>query len=173
MRTKIILFITLLLSLNILVGQSRLERKQLKEEKSQKEYLQVKEVIESDTYEFNIVWVLPMGGTSINVNGDGYLVKITSDSIQTYLPYFGRVYSGVGYGTESGISFESELEDFQVTVNDDKKKIEIGLTTNTTNENIEMVITIFKNGSCHITLQSMHRSTISYSGKLVSKTLLL
>lgn len=173
MKTKIILLLLFMFGLNILVGQSKEKRKQLKEEKSQKEYVQIKEIVEFKKYLFEINKVIPNGGPSINVSGHSYYIEITMDSIYTSIPYFGKVHTSGGYGNNGGVSFDGYIDDYSVTLDDTSKKVTLKISSKKDNERIEFIINVYNSGNSSIMMKSMNRSTIRYLGQLRTKSLLL
>ncbi len=169
MKTRIILFIILVFSFNSLIGQSRLERKELKEEKSQKEYFEIKKFVESRMYKFEVDRVTPVRFPSIIFSGDGYYLTIHKDRVDTYLPYFGVRHSGGGFGESGGIEFNDSVEDYKVEYDDDKKRIIVKFTSGNKGERFDVTLSVFKNGSSSLSINSTSRSRISYSGHLVTK----
>src|ERR1700755_2702852 len=78
----------------------------------------IKDLVESQHYDFRAQTVMPMGGRSRQLTSD-YDVKVNKESIVSYLPYFGRAYSAPIDPTKGGIQFTSK--DFGYTITPGKK----------------------------------------------------
>lgn len=165
MKREVILSLLSVFIFGVVSGQSRLERKQIKEEQQRKEYLHTKQVVESGSYEFKVSRVTPLGGQSIHVNGDGYFLNITHESISCSLPYFGVVRVG-GYGENGGISFEGNIEECHVEYNDSLQRIIVEVSSNNNGEKLDFIIVVYGNGRSSINVTSIKRNSITYAVKL-------
>ncbi|WP_431292990.1 DUF4251 domain-containing protein [Pedobacter sp. P26] len=106
------------------------------------------------------------GGSSINLTGSQYDVKVTKDSIVAYLPYFGRSFSAPMDPTQGGIKFTSKK--FSYTESKNKKGtyiIQID-TKDVTRENYRFTINISTNGYASLTASSMNKQPIIFNGYL-------
>jgi len=106
------------------------------------------------------------GGSSINLSGSQYDVKVTKDSIVAYLPYFGRSFSAPMDPTQGGIKFTSK--NFTYTESKNKKGtyiIQIN-TKDVTRENYRFTINISTNGYASLTASSMNKQPIIFNGYL-------
>ncbi len=167
---NIILIIGLFLFTLGITGQTKSQKKIEKEIKYTESYSKTKTVINSKTFVFEPNWVNPMGGSNININGDGYYLKIYNDSIDVDLPYFGRVYSSVNFGTGGGIEIKGLIKDYEVSHNDKKRKSIITLSTKNDSEYFDIRISIFRSGSSTLTITGRDRNSISYNGNIIKPT---
>jgi len=106
------------------------------------------------------------GGSSINLTGSQYDVKVTKDSIVAYLPYYGRSFSAPMDPTQGGIKFTSK--DFTYTESKNKKgsyTIQIN-TKDVKRENYRFTINISTNGYASLTASSMNKQPIIFNGYL-------
>jgi hypothetical protein len=106
------------------------------------------------------------GGSSINLTGSQYDVKVTKDSIVAYLPYFGRSFSAPMDPTQGGIKFTSK--DFTYTESKNKKgsyTIQIN-TKDVKRENYRFTINISTNGYASLTASSVNKQPIIFNGYL-------
>ncbi|WP_298501609.1 DUF4251 domain-containing protein [uncultured Maribacter sp.] len=167
MKTKLITTMLCLLITSILCGQTKAEERIIKEQSSEKQYLKIKEMVNSGAYRVDVKFVHPMGGSSINRYGDGYYLKISSKTVECNLPYFGVVHTS-GYGNGRSIVLDATYENYEVNCKDKKQKIVIKFKANNELENYDIILTVFKNGNSSFSVQSINRNTISYSGKISS-----
>lgn len=106
------------------------------------------------------------GGSSINLSGSQYDVKVTKDSIVAYLPYYGRAFSAPMDPTQGGIKFTSK--DFSYTETKNKRgayTIQIN-TKDVSRENYRFTINISTNGYASLTATSVNKQPILFNGYL-------
>ncbi|MBK9732983.1 MAG: DUF4251 domain-containing protein [Chitinophagaceae bacterium] len=123
----------------------------------------VKQKAEARHYTCEIKTATPSGGRMKHLS-PGYILKVSGDSLISNLPYFGQAYNSAGV-SGSGYVFTSTSFDYS---SDPRKKggWEIRIKTKDQPENAEFFLTIFESGSISISVNSMSRSSISYSGNL-------
>ena len=92
-----------------------------------------------------------------------YDLKITTDSVFSFLPYFGRAYQAPMDPSDIGIQFTST--DFAYQVNHVKeKRWNISIKPNDVSSIQEMLLEIFSNGTASLQVTSTHREPISFRG---------
>lgn len=95
-----------------------------------------------------------------------YDVKVSSDTIVSYLPYFGRAYTASMDHTNGGIKFTST--DFDYKVLPGKKKgnwlIEINIKDNA--NDTSLLFDIWENGVTRLSVTDSKRQSISFMGEL-------
>ncbi len=106
---------------------------------------------------------------SINLNGQGYDLKITPDSLTAYLPYYGRSYSAPIGQNEGGVKFKSKKFKYKSKKNK-KGSWDIELNTNDINENYRMSLNIGKTGYASLSLSSNNKQNITYNGYITEIT---
>lgn len=89
---------------------------------------------------------------------------IKNDSIFLDMPFYGERRFGGGYGTESGLQFEGIPENVESSFNKKKNTYEFEYLLNTKTESLQISLTLFTNKTSRFTVNSSHRSTITYSG---------
>ena len=105
----------------------------------------------------------PMKGPSKNVSY-GYSVEVRNDSLISYLPYFGQVFS-VPYGGGKGLNFSERIGNYRETqVKSNMRRIEIDVKND--EDTYLYTLEIFDNGSTSIDVQARQRDHISYSGSM-------
>lgn len=123
----------------------------------------VNELVDSREFEIDVKRAMPRGGRSINLTSI-YNVKISGDSIYSYLPYFGTAYN-IPYGGGDGLTFNSTVREYEC--NHDKKDThQISFKTRSNDDNLEFFITIFKSGSTTIQVHPINRAPITFNGDL-------
>ena len=143
-------------------------------------------IVEAKNFTFIATAALPMNNTEINnilnkmpgANGGGgninlvssnYDVRLTSDSLVAYLPYYGRSFSAPIGRDDAGYKFTStkftyersalKKGGWQITVNPQDVK-----------DGIRMYFTISANGYASLTVSSNNKQSISYNGHLADPT---
>ena len=89
---------------------------------------------------------------------------IKNDSISLDMPFYGERRFGGGYGTDTGLQFEGIPENVQSSFNQKKNTYEFEYLLNTKTESLQISLTLFANKTSRFTVNSSHRSTITYSG---------
>jgi hypothetical protein len=126
----------------------------------------VKSLLESKNFVFKAESVLPMGQGSKQLTSD-YDVRFWSDSIISYLPYFGRAYSA-SYGEGGGIQFTST--DFEYKSKARKKGgWDITIKPKDAEDIREMNLTVSESGSASLQVTSNKRQPISFNGYIAER----
>ncbi|WP_298238241.1 DUF4251 domain-containing protein [uncultured Algibacter sp.] len=115
--------------------------------------------------------ILGPGNTagSINLIGNSNFLKISGDSIMSYLPYYGERQMNVGYGgSDSAIQLKDIVHDYKVKTNKDNSYT-ITLNANSKTENFTVYLRVFPNLKSSITFNSPSRFPIRYEGKIQEK----
>jgi hypothetical protein len=129
--------------------------------KSEKEAT-IKTLIDAHRYVFKAQSVHPSRGRTVQLNSD-YDVKVSGDTMRSYLPYFGRAYSAPIDGRGGGIDFISK--DFEYNQKARKKGgWDITIKPRDVSDIRELFLTIFENGSASLRVLSNNREPISYNG---------
>ena len=122
----------------------------------------VKNLIETQQYAFRAQTVLPSGGPSRQLTSD-YDMRISKNSVVTYLPYFGRAYAAPIDPSKGGIDFTST--DFQYKKTDRKKGgWNIQIIPKDAGDVRELILQVFDNGTANLRVISNNRQSISYQG---------
>lgn len=126
----------------------------------------LKNILSSKNFIFKAQSAWPLQGTVVQLTA-GYDMKIIQDSINTYLPYFGRAFNA-GYGGEGGINFISKKFDYKVR---EKQKggWEITIKPADAKDITEMNYSVSTNGYATLQVISNNRQAISYYGIIEKK----
>ena len=164
MITKIS-FLLFVLALAISVGYTQEKsKKQIKEEKKLALQKQVEEMVNAKEFVFVGRTAIPSGHKSVNLTTNTNYVKFHPDLIDSYMPYFGRAYSGVGYGGDQGLKFTGKPEVFTVTKT--KKEFEVTAEVKGSNDTYKISLSIGFEGNSTLGITSNNRSFISYYGEI-------
>lgn len=141
-----------------------------------------KRIIENKQFVFEATSAMPManadvinvmsrmnGGTatggSINLSGSGYDLKVSKDSIEAYLPYYGRAYTAQMNPDDAGIKFKSK--DFTYTRSEQKKGgWNINIKPKDGKDIQSMTLSVSTKGYATLSINSNNRQPISFNGVL-------
>jgi len=122
--------------------------------------------IEEPNFTYTPNNALPMRGQSINLGSDFHL-KVTKDTIDAYLPYYGRAYVAPMNPTEGGIKFTSTDFNYLSTRKKEGEyeiKIEPKDITNNQLRGLVLYLSIGDTGYASLNVQSTNRENISFYG---------
>lgn len=113
--------------------------------------------------------ILPPGNNAgaISLIGNSNFLKISGDSISSYLPYFGERQMQVQYGGgDSAIQFDGIMESYSVEKGKHESYL-IKFQAESKSEQFNGTITIFPNMKTEIFLNGNSRFSIRYSGDII------
>ncbi|UJH91602.1 DUF4251 domain-containing protein [Antarcticibacterium sp. 1MA-6-2] len=122
------------------------------------------DLITKREFEIENEWLMPLGGSMVNLIGNANYIRVKGDSVDVFLPYYGVRHSGGGYGSEGGIRYEGVPKNFNITHNEQKNNYMLKFEGNHESENLQFMITIFPNGDTNTSVNSSQRASISYRG---------
>jgi hypothetical protein len=149
----------------IVSAGSGVSNAQTRASKKEAKLAAVKQKVETRHYTFNADYVLPMRGGARQLTTE-YDLRVTPDSVISFLPYFGQAYLDVPYNpTDGGIKFTSTKFEYKV---DERKKGGWEITINPKDvKNIQrLVIDISTDGYASLSVTSTNKDFISYNGAL-------
>jgi hypothetical protein len=157
---KILLILSLIVSMGLSAGaqNTRKERKAAKE-------AAIKTNVDDKTYTFIADRAMPLGGgvrqlTSI------YDLRITPDSVISFLPYFGRAYFDVGYNpSDDGLKFTSTKFGYEATPAK-HGGWDITIKPKDVNHMQSLTLHLTQSGYGQLTVTTVNRDVISYEGYL-------
>nr|WP_262696932.1 DUF4251 domain-containing protein [Ulvibacterium marinum] len=94
---------------------------------------------------------------------DNY-VRVQEDSTPGFLPYFGKMRLGGGYGEVGANEFDSEIRDCKVKTKRNGKGITVTFNTKNSDERFDFTLFITKSKSATVVVKSLHRNSITYYG---------
>ena len=128
----------------------------------------VKNMVESKNFVFKAQTMNPMTGRTRQLTSE-YDLKILKDSIIAYLPYFGRAYSPPVNPNEGGIQFTSTDFEYKMTVRK-KGGWDIQIKPKDARDVRQLDLSVFKNGSATLGVNSNNRQSISFNGHVEDPT---
>lgn len=105
------------------------------------------------------------GGGMIQLSGSLYQLKISKDSVEAYLPYYGRAYTASMNPDDSGIKFKSKKFNYKTT----KKKKGgwiISIAPKDAKEVQNMILSVSESGYAVLNVTSNNRQAISFNGTI-------
>lgn len=128
----------------------------------------LQQLIQQKEYIFKAVHVSPMQGPTRTLTSN-YTLRISGDTIEAYLPYFGRAYSAPSNLSEGGIKFTSTNFDYKINQRKNKS-FDITIKPNDIEKadlrGIVLYLNIFEGGSASLNINMMNRQPISFTGSI-------
>lgn len=126
---------------------------------------ETKQAILSNRWIFVAQSVNPQGGRTQIINGR-YEIRTSKDTVNAYLPYFGKSYSGAGAMTNANpMDFKST--NFSIEQAATKKGgMQVTIRPKDYNPVQTMLFLFYDNGSASLTVTLADRSPISYNGRV-------
>ena len=121
----------------------------------------LKSILSTKNFVFRAQSAWPLQGKVIQLT-PGFDMRVMIDSINTYLPYYGRAYTA-GYNQAGGISFTSSKFDYKLK---EKQKGGWDLTIKPSDANdvTQLTYSISTNGFATLQVISNNRQAISFYG---------
>lgn len=121
----------------------------------------LKNLLAAKTFVFKAQSAWPLQGNNIQLT-PGYDMKVLDDSINAYLPYYGRAYQS-GYNTSGGISFTSTKFEYRLKDNG-KKGWELLIKPADVKDVTQLIYAVSTNGYATLQVISNNRQAISFYG---------
>ena len=164
MNSKISVLMALLLFIGTNLFAQEKSKKQLKAERSIEKQRQTEAMINAKEFVFVGRTALPTGFKTMNLTSNTNFVKFHPDRIESYMPFFGKAYSGIGYGGDNGLKFEGKPEEYTFTR--EAKNYRINASVKGTNDYFKLTLSVSFEGSATLSITSNNRSPISYYGEI-------
>lgn len=124
----------------------------------------IKNMIDSSQFVFNAERVNPMRGRTRYLTSS-YDVTLKKDTLESFLPYFGRAYQAPMDPSKGGIQFTSTNFSY-IVQNKGNDKWDVSIKPNDNQDVQEMQFNIFGNGSATLNVLSTHKDPISFTGNI-------
>jgi hypothetical protein len=124
----------------------------------------IKSMIDSSRFVFEADRVNPLRGRTRYLTST-YDVTVKKDSVESFLPYFGRAYQAPMDPSKGGIQFTSTDFSYNTEAKGDNGW-DVVIKPEDYNEVQEMRFSIFNNGSASLNVMSTHRDPISFTGHI-------
>lgn len=158
--------ILLLFCCNVLIGFSQEKsRRQLRMEQKIEKQKEIEKMIQAKEFQFVARNSNSSTFRMIDLSVIPNFIKFKPDFIKSEMPFFGRGFSGLGYGgSDAGLKFEGKPEKFVVTKH--KKGYRIDVTVKGEQDFFNISLSVFFEGSSTLTIISNNRESISYFGEI-------
>ena len=126
----------------------------------------LREKIQSLHYRFIATFVVPRGNFQPRYLTSEYDLKISKDTVEAFLPYFGVAYEAPADLTGGGIKFLSK--DFDYRINPGKKAGNwiVNIRIRDQRNEILLLLNIWENGNADLDVMDTSRQSISFRGKV-------
>lgn len=121
----------------------------------------LKTLLHTKSFVFKAQSAWPLQGTVIQLT-PGFDMKMLVDSINTYLPYYGRSYAA-GYSNNGGINFTSTKFEYKLK-DKDKGGWELVIKPSDAKDISQLIYSISTNGYATLQVISNNRQAISFYG---------
>jgi len=164
MNSKISVFLVLFILIGTTPFAQEKSKKQLREERAIEKQQQTEAMINAKEFVFIGRTAIPTGFKTMDLTTNTNYVKFHPDLIESYMPFFGKAYSGIGYGGDNGLKFEGKPEEY--TFEKGKKDYKINAKVKGTNDTFKLSLSVSSKGSATLSIISNNRSPISYNGEI-------
>jgi len=127
-----------------------------------REQSSIQQAIETKNFIFRASSATPQRG-SIRQLTTEYELVVRVDTVNSFLPYFGRAFTAPFNPSDGGIKFTSTY--FVYTANEKKKgRWEIEINPKDVSDVTTLYLTVFDNGRASLRVSSINRTAISFNG---------
>jgi hypothetical protein len=145
-----------LLNTTSVTAQDTKKQKQVEKEAA------IKALIDAQHYSFEAQTALPLSTRSRQLTS-GYELKVRQDTIEAYLPYFGRAYTATIASSDGGIKFKTT--DFKYTLTEAKKGgWDVSIIPEKAGDTRQIMIYISQAGYASLQVIGNNRQSISFNG---------
>jgi len=158
--------LSLVLIAFLLFSNSNIAQTSKEDKRKEKKQLITSIVADSQHYVFLVQTASPVTGGMKHLSY-GYDVVVSKDSIKSYLPYFGKAYSGIEYGsTTSPLEFISTKFTYSSIAKKKGDGWDITIEIKDQPDSKKLMFSIYDNGSASLMVTTSNRSQISFSGDI-------
>lgn len=153
----VVFLIALLVSTQLVFAQKPATEKELA----------IQTLVDNQQYVFYAESVSPMSGRQRFLTSD-YTVEVSKDTVVSYLPFFGKAYAAPIGSTDGGIKFTSTNFEYKITPRK-KGGWDINIKPKDVSDVQQLSLTVYKNGTAYLSVNSTNRQSISYNGHISEK----
>ncbi|WP_207422942.1 DUF4251 domain-containing protein [Desertivirga brevis] len=165
MRTKTFFVAYLIFLLTIRIHTVSAQTKKQTREKIKA--AEVQKLLDSKRFSFKAQTVQPLRGGTINLTSD-YELVINKDTLQSYLPFFGRAFTAPMNPSESPLIFNSTNFNYNAA-NGKKGSKNITVEINDQNSNVRrFYISVSGQGYATLQVLNSNRDPISFNGYIAA-----
>ncbi|MGM8361155.1 DUF4251 domain-containing protein [Flavobacterium sp. ARAG 55.4] len=161
---KRIVFVVFFFSFFTVFAQEK-SKKQLRTEQKLEKQKEIEKLIDAKAFEFVAQNSNSQIFRFIDLTANPNFVRFRPDFIKSEMPFFGRGFSGLGYGSsDTGLKFEGKPEKFEVKKV--KKGYQIDVEVKGQQDFFNMTLSVSSQGSATLSIISNNRSPINYFGAI-------
>ncbi len=135
-------------------------------EKADRAYENMKELVSNRKFSFNADSASPISGRSQSMTTNDNFLDFKKDSVAAYLPYFGEVTTSIDYSGEGAIAFNTKPLKYNMRINDRKRRITIVFNALGKSGLYRVVLEINGSGFANLLVKSINRTGIRYYGRV-------
>lgn len=128
--------------------------------------LRIKEKVESSTFTFKAETAYPVRFKPVHLTSE-YDLKVSKDTVEAYLPYFGRAYVAPMYPSEGGIKFTSTNFEYNLEKGKRSGNWTVIIKTVVKGRRMSLFLDVWENGSARLIVDDPNRQSISFEGYIV------
>ncbi|MDD2474613.1 MAG: DUF4251 domain-containing protein [Dysgonamonadaceae bacterium] len=130
---------------------------------------QLAESIKDFKFKFNASYANPQNYKSIYLS-PYYDVKVSPDTVEAYLPFYGRAYTAPLDSRDSGIKFVSTKFDYEIQKGRKKGNWLVEIHTEDTKRSYSLYFNLWENGKASLTVNHPDKQSISFQGTVIAAT---
>jgi hypothetical protein len=135
-------------------------------EKVSMAYKNMSALVSHGNFSFEADSATPVSGHSISMATNSNHLKFKNDSIEGYLPYFGKVTSGVAYTNDGAIILNSKPLKYKVRFNEGKRRITITFNALEKSGLYVGILEITASGYANLRMTTVNRTSMRYYGRI-------
>lgn len=124
----------------------------------------VEQMLSKHLYKVNFDRAYPVSFRSFYLNHP-YYIAVVGEDLDSYLPYFGRSYGAVPFGLGSWLDFQGPISNYEERTGKKGQHI-ISFDAHSPDDTNTYMLTVYPSGEADLTVTSINKQSISYSGKL-------
>lgn len=126
---------------------------------------QIRRSVEAFDFTFNATYAHPTGYRSVYLS-PYYDVKVSPDTVQAYLPYYGRAYRAPMNASEGGYRFTSTDFDYSVQAGRRSGNWLVSIKINDAGRDVVFNFDVWENGSARLNVSDTDRQPIAFQGNV-------
>jgi hypothetical protein len=156
----------IILAIIVIAGWSVANAQTAKHNKKAVKQAAIKNDVENRHYTFIADYAQPLRGGEKQLTVAYYDLRVTRDSIISFLPYYGQAYFDIPYNpTDGGIKFTSTKFDY-IVKEKNKGGWEITISPKDAKDIERLILYISRDGYASLSVTSINKDFISYNGSL-------
>lgn len=124
---------------------------------------EVHQLVKSGNFRFVARTATPLAGSKIDLTSP-YDLEIRGDSVEAYLPYFGRAYQASYGSNDGGIKFEELSNEKTIEFNERKSLYLINFNVKAVQDSYKISLSVGLSGYADLRISPTNRQAISYYG---------